>query len=269
MKTLMSMTICAAAAMLTAGCATVYRVSESHCAPEQGIAQTAPAMRQPIAAVSATPSDSSATRLAASLKASVENHLVTSGFKVTQGGEPDSTVVMEVSRREAARLDEWRTYEGTAEVRVGNAAESGSLVASKTFTVLGQRALDETKAEQSLKEELARRISEWLSKVHVAKKIPLPPPPPVPQIATAIVTISPADPMASPSEALAVQRRFMDAVAAHPGILSCRLDKEIPASRAFEFRVEYEPQSFPDGLLNTLVLDRPCLGGGIELEIVR
>jgi hypothetical protein len=54
-----------------------------------------------------------------------------------------------------------------------------------------------------------------------------------------------------------------------PGIVSCVLDREEPASRSFVFRVEYDPGFFPGGLLNTIVLNRPRLGAGTKLEIVR
>ena len=255
-----------AALSTLAGCASVYRVSES-ASDDASAPAPVPQKRNPVAFVTATPADAGAKDLAAALKSSVEKSLAARGFEVKPRDKPDSKISLSVSRRKVADLAEWRVYEGKADVRVTDVA-TGKLVSNASFSSKGDRALDDAKAEERIRTELSQRISEWLAKVLPARKVALPVPPPLDSRA-AMLTLFPADPTEDPGEVLVVQRRFMDAVGSHPGILSCRLAKEIPSQRAFVFRVEYRPELFPDGLLNTLVLDRPRLGGNVKFEIVR
>ena len=269
MKKLMFALIGVAAAMAMTGCATVYRVSESASAPaypQQGPGTSA--MRNPSVVVKAAPVDKQAGRLAASLRAMVEGGLVARGFDVMAKQPADSEVELAVSRREVAHLSDWRVYEGSATVRITEGA-SGKLLASESFKAQGKRALDEATAEAGAKDALAQQVSRWLVKALPAKKVALPPGPPPPDHMTATLTIEPEDLSRDSMEALRVQRRFMDYVAARPGIISCVLAHEDPARRRFTFHVVYEPGSFPGGLLNTIVLDRPRLGGNVKLEISR
>ena len=114
---------------------------------------------------------------------------------------------------------------------------------------------------------MASQILPWLDKALPMRKVALPPPPPAP--AAALVTITPADRSESQESVLAVQRNFMDSIAAHPGVVDCRLIREVPAKRAYTFRVAYDPNAFPGGLLNTIVLDVPEPGENVKLKIVR
>ena len=255
-----------AALAAIAGCASVYRVSESSPDAIDRPVPAAPKTRKPVASVTATPADAGAKALAASLKSSLEGSLAARGFDVTKRSNPDSVVSLAVSRTKAAGLAEWRIYEGTVDARVTDAA-TGRLVSRTSFSAKGDRALDEAKAEERLRSELSRRISDWLAKVLPARKVQVLVPPH--GCATVMLTLSPADPLEKQEDVLVVQRRFMDAVGSYPGIVSCRLAQEIPSRRAFVFRVEYRPEQFPGGLLNTLVLDSPSLGSNVKLEIVR
>jgi len=220
----------------------------------------------PVASVTATAANEQSKALANALKASIENDLSARGFDMSASVPADSVVALTASRRETARLNDWRAYEGRVDASVTEAATK-RLVASKSFTAAGQRALDEVKAMEGVKDGLSKQVSKWLAGVLVAQPIPLPPPPAGP--AVSIVTISPANPLEDPSKVLVVQRRFMEAVSSHQGVVACRLEKEIPAQRAYVFRVEYDPAAFPGGLLNTIVLDVPSLGDNVVLEIAR
>lgn len=263
MKRLVLKVLGIAALAATTGCATsVYRVSESVPAVSQ-MPASRNATRKPVAAVWANAADDKAAGVAKALQAAVEADLNARGFDIGTEDPADSEVAMTVACREKARLDEWRVDEGTAEVRVSEGA-TGKLLGVKSFTAAGQRTLDEAQSATSVGAGLSGQVLPWLAKTLVARKIPLAPS----GLAVMMLTICPDDVMADPSEALAVQRRFMDVVAARPGVKSCRLDREVPASRSFVFRVEYEPQSFPGGLLNTIVLENPHLGEA-ELKIVR
>ena len=266
MKKLLANAIGIVAVAAMSGCATVYRVSETSPEPHPAPVPGSPAMRNPSVSVKVVFADGSAKKLASSVRSSTEGFLASRGFDVVSKCPADSIVSIAVSRRESARLSDWRVYEGTADARISEAS-SGRLVAGSEFKATGERALDETKAEASLKERLVQQIDAWLSKTLPCSKVPLPPgvePP-----CRAMLTIMPKDLSVKPHDALCVQRRFMDSVAAHPGVVSCVLVGEDPGRRAFTFSVVYEPQSFPGGLLNTIVLDGPDLGGNVELEIAR
>ena len=246
-----------------AGCATVYRVSETPVAAEK---PAAPVMRKPVAAVSAAATDAAAQPLAARLKGAVENSLAARGF--VTGGEvekPDSRVELAVARRETARLDEWRTLEGRAEVRITD-AKSGKLAAGKTFVAAGERALDDERAQAGVETKLATQVCDWLRESLPAREVPVPPPP-QPTFAAAIVTITPADPSTSYMKALVVQRSFMQTVASHPGVKSCTLERSAAHRPTYAFKVVYDAAAFPAGLLETIVLDSLPPEGVDRIEI--
>lgn len=268
MNKIMSTAMRFAAISALAGCASVYRVSESAPDPKDGqvLVPPPPATRKPVVAVKAKPADAGARRLSNMLKSAAESRLAARGFDVSPTMPPDYTAAFSVSRREEAKLAEWLVYGGTVDARVTDAT-TGRLVANTTLRAKGERGLGESKAEDSLGNVLAPMLAEWMIKTVPSRKIPVPAPQ-TPNVAVMMLTLSPADPTEPQNDVLVAQRRFMDAVGRYPGIVSCRLAKEIPASRAFVFRVEYMPEQFPGGLLNTIVLDRPSLGGA-KLEIVR
>ena len=120
-----------------------------------------------------------------------------------------------------------------------------------------------------MKDALAGQVSRWLQKKLPARKVPLPPDPPQPGHMAVAITLAPAKPGEDLMKALRVQERFMDYVAAKPGVVSCVLAKEDPALRRFTFHVVYDPRLFPGGLLNKVVLEGPRLGESVRLEIVR
>ena len=247
-----------------AGCATVYRVSESAETPASPPAR--PEMRNPVVRVDVASAGEQSQSLAAAVKPVVEDSLAARGFSIAAKGAPDTVVALSLSRRSKDELADWRLYEGKADVRISEAS-SGKLVASRSFVANGERALDEEKAMKGVKDGLSKQILPWLEKALPLRKIALPPPPVAPSIAH--VTIAPADLSEDPASVLAVQRRFMDVVSAHPGVADCRLVREMPTSRAYVFRVAYDPARFPGGLLNTIVLESPELGDNVKLEIVR
>lgn len=248
------------------GCATVYRVSESTDVADPMLQHRSPALRDPVVRVDVVSAGEQAGSLSTAMKSLVENSLASRGFHVAAKGRPDSVVSIDLSCRSKDKLADWRLYEGTADVRITEVS-SGKLLASKSFVAGGDRALDSEKAMKGVKEGLSKQMLSWLEKVLPARKIALPPPPASPAVSN--VTIAPADLSEAPDSVLAVQRRFMDSVASHPGVVDCRLVREIPPRRAYVFRVAYDPACFPGGLLNTIVLESPELGENVKLEIVR
>lgn len=265
MKNILCMAMGLAAISITTGCATTYRVSEQPMDGAMVPQRKAEAVtRKRVASVKVTASDAAATRLASSMVSPIEASLVTKGFDVSASLPADTAVSVAVTRSEKARLDDWRVYEGTADVRVEDAG-TAKLVGTQTFSATGERSRDEAAAEKGVKDSLVAQIGAWLEKTADAAQVAVPLPPPDGKAVTLLV-FTPADGSAGNGEVLAAQRRFMEAVAGHSGIVSCRLEKNIPATRSYVFRVEFEPAAFPGGLVNTLVLDIQDLGGNSKLE---
>lgn len=269
MRKILYTTLRIAALSAIAGCASVYHVTETPPGPGDvpPPPPEAPATRKPVAIVKATAADAKSGGLAAAMKASAERNLASRGYDVASKAKPDSVLALTVSRRETAELAEWRVFEGKVGARVTNGA-TGAIVADTAISAKGERGLGAAKAEENLARALDDQLARWLVKAMPARRVAVPSTP-QPARAAVMLTISPADPAEKPEDVLVVQRRFMEAVGTHPGILSCRLAQEIPTRRAFVFKVEYLPDQFPGGLLNTLVLDRPRLGSSVKLEIVR
>lgn len=266
MKKLLTNLLGIAAVAAFSGCATVYRVSESACAADTAPHAKLPTTRSPVVRVDVAASGDRAEGLAAAVKTAVEDSLASRGFGVGAKGRPDSVVALAISCRSKDKLADWRLYEGKADVRISE-SPSGKLLATKSFVATGERALDEEKAMKVVKDGLSGQVLPWLEKSLPMRRVALPPPPAAPAVAN--VTIAPEDPSEDAASVLAVQRNFMDAIAAHPGVADCRLAGEDPLRRAYTFRVAYDPAQFPGGLLNTIVLDSPRLGDGVKLEIAR
>ena len=266
MKHMMKNALVAAALAMLAGCATVYKVSEAPCADSPAPRRGIPATRDPVVRIDVESTGEQAAALAAAVKAGIENRLATRGFSVAPKARPDSVVSVSLTCRTKDRMADWKLYEGKADVRIDDPV-AGKVVAAQSFTAAGARALDAEKAMAGVKDGLSRQMLPWLDKALPLRKIALPPPPPAP--AAALVTIAAARRSENPSAVLAVQRNFMESIADHPGVVDCRLVGETPSERAYTFRVAYDPNAFPGGLLNTIVLDAPELGENVELQIVR
>ena len=269
MRTIIKPFLAIAAISMFAGCASVYRVSERAPSPSEAIEPvvTPPETRKPVVKITSAGADEESGALAEQLKGSAVSDLVARGFEVGSANAPDYALALSASCNVAADLGDWRVYQGKVDANV-TAETNGAILAATSIAGTGERALGAQAAIASLASQLNGELSQWLAKTMVAAPIELPIEPQV-EHAQAMITILPADADEDQAKVLMVQRRFMDAVAAHTGIVSCRLVQEIPASQAFVFRVEYIPELFPGGLLNTLVLARPRLGNNVVLEIAR
>lgn len=152
MKVMKGMMIFGGTVLLGAGCCHV---------PPQPAQPHAGAV---VVQVVATPKDASAGSLAAAVKAQVEADLAKRGLSVGTPAAADATVTFDVARREAAKLDVWRVYEGTAQARVNATAEQGRLVAAQDFAAKGERAPSEAEAEASAAKALVAKLNPWLAK---------------------------------------------------------------------------------------------------------
>lgn len=267
MKCVFTGVLVAVVSATMSGCATVYRVTEAQSSPIPSPV-VEKATRNPAVTVSANAADEHSGSLATSLKSSIEGDFASRGFDVFAEGDVDSFVTLSVSRRETARLSDWRVYEGLVDGRVTDAV-TGGLIAANQFKATGERALDDVKAEESVRDALSHDIRAWLANVLPSTKIALPIGSTPPDQAETIIKLRPAKNSEDPADVLRVQRRFMDAVARHSGIASCVLVGEAPNLKEYSFKVVYQPASFPGGLLNTIVLDEPYLGDSVKLEIER
>lgn len=233
------------------GCATTYRVTEDLPPAQPPVVK--PLRRPPVIAVSAKPADKNAGRLTSSLRGAVESRLAARGMTVASPLAANATVRIEVSRRETARLDEWRTYEGEARLRVMTADPTARLLSETTIRAAGDRALDETKAEQGVLNGLVRKANAWLDGTVTAKSIPVAQPIPPPGYSVARIRLHPEGGFDGDDEIRNAQIAFRTAVSAIPGVRDCRLEPSASDARNAVFDITYEAVSFPDGLVNTIV----------------
>ena len=120
--------------------------------------------------VSASATSPDAALLARDVASDVRGRLAQRGYAVCANdaarGSHVTRVNLSLDRRETARLDVWRTYEGKATARV---VSRGTVLGERTFSALGPRADNEPDAQLALREQLVAQIADWVLTV-------LPPP---------------------------------------------------------------------------------------------
>ena len=122
----------------------------------------------PVYSVNATADVPDAASLASSVALDVRGALVARGYPVMANGAnpaPGTPVVavdIVLDRRTTARLDIWRTYEGTVKARV---VDGGFIRAEKAFKATGKRADNERDAESGMRNALSSAVIAWLSEV--------------------------------------------------------------------------------------------------------
>ena len=124
----------------------------------------------PVMAISVAPQTTAVTPLAQKLQLALESGAIQRGFAISTVLRPDVTVGVALSRRETARLQDWRTYEGEALVRVVTAAD-GAVIGTTTITATGARGADEKSAEASLSHELNAKVDAWVGQTVRAERI--------------------------------------------------------------------------------------------------
>lgn len=126
----------------------------------------------PVYKINAAAKSPDARNLTGNVALDVRGTLVQRGYPVVLDNPrgwfapPVVNVDVTFDRRETARLDVWRTYEGTAEAKV---LDEGTLRGEKAFKATGKRADTEIDAEAGVRKALAAQLSAWLIEV-------LPPP---------------------------------------------------------------------------------------------
>lgn len=122
----------------------------------------------PVYAVNAAATSQDAANLAAGVASDLRGGLERKGCIVVPAGgyapSPNPVVNINVTleRRETARLDIWRAYEGSATASV---VSGGVLYGEKSFAVAGARADSEAAAEAPVRNALSSQILEWLPSV--------------------------------------------------------------------------------------------------------
>ena len=143
-KTAAALAAGVAAILACGGCATVYRVN-------------------------GTGTDAGSERFAAGVENEVRGELLGSGQRVLGPGQkagwfrPVVDVDLAATKRQDAKLDQWRSYEGKVKASVQEG--KGSLLGVKTFTAKSPRTRDEEAAESAMQETLSRQIGAWVQKI--------------------------------------------------------------------------------------------------------
>lgn len=233
------------------GCHTYYRIGEADPMPSP-----APLETKPVIKVTAIAGSKDAESLANHLKGYAQSHLSQKGL-VMSDADANIGVELSVARRETARLDDWRVYEGEVRARMKNLSVAAAILAERQFTATGKRGLDEASAEKDVRTGLESQLAGWLDKTVVDVKVPVEVPVSSEEkrgLATLRVVFGPNGMDADYEDVLVAQNLFLETVQRYPGVASCVLVRQDSSRKEFEFAITYEPASYPDGLINTLIL---------------
>lgn len=116
--------------------------------------------------IQAQATDGASRALAEQVEDDVYGALVSCGYHVRKKSAVwlrTTDINLDVTRKEVARLADWRMYEGR--VRAEVVSGRGDVMWEKRFRALGERSKDEEEAEASAESGLANQITEWLSTV--------------------------------------------------------------------------------------------------------
>ena len=121
----------------------------------------------PVYTVTVMAASPAAANLASGIATDIRGTLVQRGYPVALAAPQDNvTPVIDVNvaidRRETAKLDVWRVYEGSAVARV---IDMGALRGEKAFKATGKRADTEQDAEAGVRSLLSAELSAWLADV--------------------------------------------------------------------------------------------------------
>lgn len=254
MNKLMLVVFAAVGASVLTGCTTYYRIEEV--APATA---PVPVVSAPSVQVRARAVNAEATPLANHLKGGAESHLTGKGMVVMSRGTANMIVDLDVSRRETARLEDWRVYEGSVRAKMKSTPAPEAVLAERQFTATGKRGIDEAAAELGVRRSLESQVNAWLDETVVKVKIPAVAPAAAPGKPVSVtrmrILFKPDEPGADADDALEAQGLFQRIVQGRAGIMSCVLVRQNPAANEFEFEIAYDPGSYPDGLINTLILE--------------
>ena len=247
MKNSMMALMGAAGAAFLAGCTTPCVVSQVGNETE---VKAGSMSETSSAKVTVKAADKKSNALASGLKMQLSSGLTGRGIRIAEKGQPSAyDVSVVVSKWEKARLADWRVYEGQADVQV-SCLVRGGLVGAKTFNAVGERASNEKDADAGVLRGLSAQANAFLAK-HVTA---LPPSAPAPTgMYEARLSLRLPGP-AREREDFEKAECFRESVSAMSGVSDCVLVRQDNALGLFEYQVTYMKSSFPEGLLNAVLM---------------
>ena len=195
-------------------------------------------------AVATTPVGDDAAGLAAKVGHAAETALVSGGFTVSTG-EPDVRVDMSVTSSQFDKFGDYYVIEGAVpSAKVTVPIKAGKVVAQTAFpTVRGERVLGKDKAIDSVAARLVPEISSWIGANVTPKAIGL---------AAQTIVVQRRTLFYKSEDPLFV-KKFVEAVNSLNGVLECRYVSGEPTERLYEFRVVYDADGFPEGLVTHII----------------
>ncbi|MFZ4395835.1 MAG: hypothetical protein ACOYOU_09450 [Kiritimatiellia bacterium] len=222
-----------------AGCrSTVTTVNEVQTRPETPDTPTT-LMKELNYSVVVTPGDNDAKGIATRLTTTVNGQLAAAGYQLASA-TPDVVLRLSVKRELLDQSGNYYRYVG----RVTASAESadGRTLNQETMVTKSERALGPDASDDAMATALAAQTATWISRACAPQQLRL-----------AAAEVSVKRPFLSGDHPRFVTA-FVKKVQAMKGVTSCRLVREDQHSGAFLFRVLYDQQVYPQGILNAVLL---------------
>lgn len=190
--------------------------------------------------------------ITAEIASKVEAELIEKGFLV-KGGEPFVTVDLKSAIDLFDKTGNYFVFEGVAEATITKA--DGQKLGSKEFVSKGQRQLEQERAERNVADAISEEVAKWVGETCTAKTM---------GVETVIVSLRISDwaTLLRSTESAAEKEilKFSEAVEKLDGVLSCRLVKSTESNRLLQFRIVYDSEKFPNGILTGTVTAKALPG---------
>jgi len=227
-----------AACLAVAGCTTVNQTHEVTTRPEQTDTPTA-LMKELNYAVAVVPGDADARDTAAHLAETVNGQLAAAGYQLALTA-PDVLLRLSVKKELFDRSGNYYRYIGRATASAE--AADGRILNQETLVANAARALGKSAAEESLAAAFAAQTATWITRACAPQQL---------RLAAAEVAVK--RPYLTSDHPRFISA-FVRKVQAMKGVVNCRLAREDHDRGAFVFRVLYDQQAYPQGILNAVVL---------------
>ena len=250
------LTACASFMLLaTAGCGTLIKpeiptpngnTPVVNTPPENPLAPSSEMHAALNASIQSIPGNNDSQAVSSAITQIVTDFLVAKGFVIDET-QPDVVVGLTSTKSLFDQSGNYYVYDGTV-LASAHLPEKTRIIATKSFSARGERKLDVAPAEKTLVEALAPSITKWLDESLTLQRLP---------VAARDITVHRRSIMASSDTEYIAS--FTSRVGSMPGVLRCTLKGQNDTERNYTFRVVYKSETFPEGLLNAIIVKCPEL----------
>ena len=196
------------------------------------------AMRALNVQIEVSASGKESDEVGAEVKKIVESELAGKHF-ILSPTDPEMTVSLTPHASLFDKSGSYYRYNGRVDVRIVRNHDR-RLMGEKTFTVPGERKLDQEEALLAVSQKLGPQAAEWVTGVCTPLQV---------ELLANDITVHRFLP-AKPSSDSRYATLFVEKVGALAGVKSCRLIRHDYESRTLVFRVVYSRDLIPQGLLD-------------------